>query len=690
MKALRSIQLIFASVAACAAFAASGASLFKPVPIAKAERAPEGMVSPRAVAIDREAILATGSGGTLEATLPTGRTVSIAIDRIERNDNGDISWSGRVVDSTRTDLLAHGTSGESGTHGELQTPEGNWGIAPASAAHDWLFDRTSTLDALPHPIKADDSPRPPEISIVPRPKAVCPSISSMPSPQVTVDVLAVLAPDFVSTHGGAAGAESRLNFIFNAMNSFNAASNVAITYRRVGTMNASVGPSTAGDDSTVLNAITAGSGSFANVKALRDYYGADMVALFRGPNSASANSAGISGIAWLNGDGNGGNNDSSYMYSVSGDHPFFDGTLPSHELGHNLGNAHDRPNANNGFGSTNYAFGHFVCGTGASAGCGQAGFNDTGTGFGTIMSYHRPTVAKFSSPALSCKSSRSGSLTAPCGVADAQDDVRASNCVRQSVAAFKSSWVGNCNGADSDGDGIPDCIEANAGRVNGARDNDIFGNALLFSTQQYRDFLSREADADGLNFWMSALNNGTYSRGQMIENFFGSGEFQGTIAPVARLYFAYFLRIPDYAGLQYWIGQFRNGVPLGTISQSFATSAEFSSRYGPLNNTQFVTQVYQNVLGRAPDPQGLAYWVGQLNSGAMNRGAVMIGFSESPEYRALIGNEVYVTMIYSGMLKRSPDSGGFTYWVNQMDAGNPGLNLINGFLGSPEYRARFL
>jgi hypothetical protein len=377
------------------------------------------------------------------------------------------------------------------------------------------------------------------------------------------------------------------------------------------------------------------------------------------------------------------------MYSVSGDHPYFDGTLPAHEFGHNLGNAHDRPNANNGFGTTNYAYGHFVCGAGASPSCGQQGFNNTGTGFGTIMAYHRPTIAKFASPALTCQ--RPGGLAAPCGAADAQDDVRATNCVRQSVAAFRASWVNNCpNAGDSDNDGIPDCIEANSGRVNGARDNDIFTSALLFGTQQYRDFLSREADADGLNFWMTSINAGYYTRPQMIEQFFGSAEFQGTIAPVARLYFAYFLRIPDYGGLQFWIQQYRAGMPLATISQNFATSAEFTGRYGSLSNAQFVTQVYQNVLGRAPDAGGLAFWLGQLNSGAMNRGAVMIGFSESPEYRGVIANEVYVTMMYSGMLRRAPDAGGFSFWVSYLDGGSSGLALINGFLASPEYRGRFL
>jgi hypothetical protein len=208
--------------------------------------------------------------------------------------------------------------------------------------------------------------------------------------------------------------------------------------------------------------------------------------------------------------------------------------------------------------------------------------------------------------------------------------------------------------------------------------------------QQYRDFLGREGDAGGLSFWTSQINAGTQTRAQVINSFFNSAEFQNTTAPVTRLYFAYFLRIPDYGGLTFWVNSFRSGVPLSTISDNFAQSAEFLNRYGSLNNTDFVTLVYNNVLGRAPDPGGLAFWVGQLNAGTMTRGQVMLGFSESAEYRATSFNKVFVVQIYIGMLRRSPDQGGFDFWVGQLDGGASGLTLIQGFLGSTEYHNRFL
>ncbi|MCM2264837.1 MAG: DUF4214 domain-containing protein, partial [Desulfuromonadales bacterium] len=190
-------------------------------------------------------------------------------------------------------------------------------------------------------------------------------------------------------------------------------------------------------------------------------------------------------------------------------------------------------------------------------------------------------------------------------------------------------------------------------------------------------------------YWVGQLSAASRSRAEVVELFLISPEFGQTVSPVVRLYFAYFLRLPDYAGLIYWCDRYRLGTSLEEISGFFASSPEFQATYGSLGNGEFLTLVYQNVLGRDPDPGGFAYWMSELESGSRSRGQLMLDFSESMEYRQLTANPVYVTMTYVGLLRRAPDPVGFLYWVGVMDQGQSGLGLIGVFLESAEYKARF-
>jgi serralysin len=111
----------------------------------------------------------------------------------------------------------------------------------------------------------------------------------------------------------------------------------------------------------------------------------------------------------------------------------------------------------------------------------------------------------------------------------------------------------------------------------------------------------------------------------------------GTGGQAYRLYQAAFNRVPDEGGLGYWMFHLDRGVSLTQVAQSFVDSPEFQHAYGKLSNTAFATQIYANVLHRAPDAGGLSYWVDVLDHGAARAG-VLRDFSESPENQAaLIG-----------------------------------------------------
>jgi hypothetical protein len=249
-------------------------------------------------------------------------------------------------------------------------------------------------------------------------------------------------------------------------------------------------------------------------------------------------------------------------------------------------------------------------------------------------------------------------------------------------------------GGDEDGDGIPYAVEVAEIRDPFVKDNAIFAGShptnanRWFAMQQYRDFLSREADAAGLAGWTNRLST-SMSREAVIQGFFGSPEFQSGVPSVVRLYLGFFKRIPDSAGLKGWVTAVRAGAPLGSVASAFAQSAEFQQTYGALTNAQFVTLVYQNVLGRAPDIAGYNGWL-ELLQGGMSRGDMMVGFTESTEYQLNTSSNVFVIMMYEGMLRRAAEQAGYDYWVSYVNSGKDALDLTRGFLNSSEYRNRFL
>ncbi len=173
---------------------------------------------------------------------------------------------------------------------------------------------------------------------------------------------------------------------------------------------------------------------------------------------------------------------------------------------------------------------------------------------------------------------------------------------------------------------------------------------------------------------------------------------------IFRLYSAYLLRQPDVPGLTFWEDQYLTcGQSLPGISAFFAGSAEFTNRYGNVNDAEFVALIYANVLGRAPEESGFAYWVRSLGEGTVNRGQVMVGFSESNEYVARTGTAAPQTplcgsramsdsvyRLYRAYFLREPEAEGERYWTFRYGRCESSLATVSDlFAGSAEFLARY-
>lgn len=168
---------------------------------------------------------------------------------------------------------------------------------------------------------------------------------------------------------------------------------------------------------------------------------------------------------------------------------------------------------------------------------------------------------------------------------------------------------------------------------------------------------------------------------QAIDAAMQSPEFQDTVNPLARLYFATFGRYPDYEGLNYYTGQREGGSRLAEIADEFARGREFDMRYGDLSNSEFVARILSNVLGNESQADVRAHWTAELDAGRMTRGQVIVDLAESGMFRERTANQVFVSAAFAEVLRASPQPAEFTRWVAFLDAGNSPGALINGLLG---------
>jgi hypothetical protein len=104
--------------------------------------------------------------------------------------------------------------------------------------------------------------------------------------------------------------------------------------------------------------------------------------------------------------------------------------------------------------------------------------------------------------------------------------------------------------------------------------------------------------------------------GIALDMFDGMARLDGNaMEALTELYIAYFNRAPDAVGLYFWGNQLADGMSLREIAGYFFDQPETRDLYGDVADlSDFVTAVYQNVLGRSPDASGLNFWLDLLEN----------------------------------------------------------------------------
>jgi len=220
-----------------------------------------------------------------------------------------------------------------------------------------------------------------------------------------------------------------------------------------------------------------------------------------------------------------------------------------------------------------------------------------------------------------------------------------------------------------------------------ARPVEPFRSSPDFVAQQYRDFLGREPDEDGINYWVTEMENARITPTQMMTAFMHSPEFAGRVAPVVRVHIAATGQLPSAAKLKSTLAAAGDGLSAGQIADRALATPEGTAAFGDLVDEAFIHEAHRQLFGRPATSNELAGWTETLADSS--RGTVLASLANSAEYQERSFSAVQVYMAYAGMLERAPDAAGLKYWVEVLEDGGSVEVLLDGFMSSNEYRSRF-
>ncbi len=230
-------------------------------------------------------------------------------------------------------------------------------------------------------------------------------------------------------------------------------------------------------------------------------------------------------------------------------------------------------------------------------------------------------------------------------------------------------------------------------------------DAHTFVRQHYMDFLGREPDTGGWDYWTQVITTCAAGDVACVQSrrvnvsaaFFIELEFQATGSFVYRFYKSSLGRQPSYAEFVPDRALVVAGDNLEANKLSFASAwvrrPEFLQHYpSGLSGPQFVDALLQTVqqnsgVDLSSERSALvADWFARFS-----RARIVRLLADNPAFGQAEYNPSFVLMQYFGYLRRDPDQGGYNFWLNVLNNREPNNHrgMVCAFLTSAEYQLRF-
>ncbi|HST19580.1 MAG TPA: DUF4214 domain-containing protein, partial [Blastocatellia bacterium] len=224
-------------------------------------------------------------------------------------------------------------------------------------------------------------------------------------------------------------------------------------------------------------------------------------------------------------------------------------------------------------------------------------------------------------------------------------------------------------------------------------------DSSAFVYYHYMDFLGREPDQGGWNFWTGQITQcGSNQacidtkRVQVSQAFYESIEFKNSGYYAYRHYKAAFGRLIRFGEFLPDLKTLTSGVIVGTpgwdqrlennqtnYTLAFTNRTDFRNIYQNMSNTQFVDTLFQNAgISDFNERQRL---INNLNSG-QTRASVLRSVVENQSFHNNQYNPAFVLFEYFGYLRRNPNDApdfnfdGYNFWLNVLNSSGPTRKVI--------------
>jgi hypothetical protein len=261
----------------------------------------------------------------------------------------------------------------------------------------------------------------------------------------------------------------------------------------------------------------------------------------------------------------------------------------------------------------------------------------------------------------------------------------------------------SANVADFNGDTRPDLAIVANGQVSVVMINATPGrpdNTAYFVHQHYLDFLAREPDVSGFDFWTAHIDQCGNDPACLFDRRVGSSaafmvesEFQQSGYFVYRLYKAAFGRRPTYREFVFDRKRVVGGPQLDAskvaLVDAFIQRDAFRAAFpDSLSNADFVNRLFDSA-GLIPFSSERQAAIDAMNAGA-SRAFVFRNVAENPSLVQREYNPAFVQMQYFAYLRRTEDARGFQFWLDILNQQPTNFRrMVCAFITSEEYQRRF-